>query len=80
MTDRSEQPYGEIARLARKAEEAYEAMYEASRHGVRDHYEDAMRYLAWAIELAESAGLAEEAAKLKARKDHVYNVYTHQFR
>ena len=70
----------EIARLEQLAEAAYTQMYDAPRHGARDCYEDASSFLAQAIALATHNGLTATAERLKARKEHIYNVYTHQFR
>lgn len=70
----------EIARLEALAEAAYDEMYEASRHRAKECYEDAMGYLAEAIALAEKARLRHMVSRLKARRDHIYNVYNHQFR
>ena len=70
----------EIAQLERLAEAAYEEMYDAQRYRVKECFQDASGYLAEAIELAERDGLTEVATRLKARKEHIYNVYTHQFR
>ena len=39
-----------------------------------------MKYLADAIRLAEQKHLIEACERLKARKQHIYDVYTHQFR
>jgi hypothetical protein len=73
-------PRREIARLERLAEDAYTAMYDAPRYGVRDCYDDAQSFLSRAIALAERHRLHEEVSRLKRRKDHIYNVYDHQFR
>ena len=70
----------EIAKFEQLAEDAYSKMYDAPRHSVRDCYEDAMEYLADAIKLAEQKHLIEACERLKARKQHIYDVYTHQFR
>jgi hypothetical protein len=70
----------EIARLERLAEAAYTRMYDAPSHLVHDCYEDAMLNFGQAIELAEKVGMNDIALRLEKRKDHVYNVYTHQFR
>ena len=70
----------EIARLEQLAEAAYTRMYEAPRHLIRDCYEDAGRYLAQAIAIAERDGLSDVAKRLKERKEHFYDIYSHQFR
>ena len=70
----------EIARLEALAEAANDEMYDASRHRAKECYEDAMSFLAEAIALAEKVRLRRVAARLKARRDHIYNVYNHQFR
>jgi len=68
----------EMQAFERAAEEAYEAMYDARRP--KDCYEDAMSAFYKAIEAAKKAGLQGEADRLSRRRDHVRNVYTHQFR
>jgi len=70
----------EIARREALAEAAYDEMYDASRHRVKECYEDAMGYLMEAIALAEKARLSRTAARLRARKEHIRNVYNDQFR
>ena len=70
----------EIARLEKLAEAAYTKMYEAPQFMVRECYENATRYLAEAIVVAEREGLKDVTKRLKERKDHIYNVYSHQFR
>ena len=73
-------PADEIAKLEQLAEDAYTKMYDAPRNRVRECYEDAMQYLAEAIRAAERDHLVEAAERLKTRKQHIYDVYTHQFR
>jgi hypothetical protein len=70
----------EIARLEKLAEAAYTKMYDAPQFMVRECYENATRYLREAIAVAEQDGLKDVAKRLKERKDHIYNVYSHQFR
>ena len=70
----------EIAKFEQLAEDAYTKMYDAPRNRARECYEDAMKYLADAIKVAERDHLAEAIERLKARKQHIYDVYTHQFR
>jgi hypothetical protein len=62
------------------AEAAYDAMYEARLHGARLRYDEAQRHFDQAIEAASRAGLHEEAARLKRRRDHVARIYNSQFR
>jgi hypothetical protein len=64
----------------KRAEAAYDAMYEASPRAAKDCCDDARGFLAEAIELAKRAGLADEAARLTARRDHIVGVYNSQFR
>jgi hypothetical protein len=64
----------------RRAEAAYDAMYEASPRSAKDCCDDARGFLAEAIDLAKRAGLADEAARLTARCDHIISVYNSQFR
>jgi hypothetical protein len=64
----------------KRAEAAYDAMYEASPRAAKDCFDDARGFLAEAIELAKRAGLADEAARLTTRCDHIVGVYNSQFR
>jgi hypothetical protein len=64
----------------RRAEAAYAAMYDAPDHDQKDLKDDALFYLARAIEAAETLNLAEDAARLKARVDNIMGVYNSQFR
>ncbi len=68
----------DLERYEKLAEAAYDEMYEARRP--HDCYEDAMLHFLRAIELAHQLGRAADAERLARRKEHVYNVYTHQFR
>jgi hypothetical protein len=70
----------EVAKFEKLAEDAYTKMYDAPRSRVKECYEDAMEFLAEAIKLAERDKLAAAVDRLKARKRHIYDVYTHQFR
>jgi hypothetical protein len=70
----------EITRLEKLAEAAYTKMYDAPQFMVRECYENATRYLGEAIAIAEREGLKDAIKRLKERKDHIHNVYSHQFR
>jgi len=70
----------EMKNKEKLAEAAYDAMYEASPRSAKDCFDDARGFLAEAIELAKRAGLADEAARLTARCDHIVSVYNSQFR
>lgn len=70
----------EIARLEQAAEASYTAMYDAEPHNVKDCYEDASASLSQAVQLALKANLPDVAERLKARAEHIRNVYNHQFR
>ena len=70
----------DMVRLEALAEAAYDAMYEARLHGAKDRYEEARAHFDHAIEAAHRAGLHDEAARLKRRRDHVSRVYNSQFR
>jgi hypothetical protein len=70
----------EIAETEKLAEAAYEAMYDAKPHLVKDCFDDAQAYLTQAIALAEQAGLDDEVGRLTARREHIINVYVNQFR
>jgi hypothetical protein len=72
-----------IASLARSkqfAEQAYDDMYEAhSPSQARGLYSDAKEAFHDAIRLARELGLADEAAALSSRLDHIKAVYRSQF-
>lgn len=69
-----------MAEVEALAEAAYEAMYEARPHRVKDFYEDAMGYLAQAAEAAERAGSDTDVERLMRRRSHIREVYNRQFR
>jgi len=71
------EPWRESERMA---EAAYAAMYEAPPRSVKDCCDDARRHFGKAIEAAERAGAADEAARLKRRLSEVAAVYARQFR
>jgi hypothetical protein len=73
-------PRAAIARLEAAAEAAYDAMYYAERYSIRECYDDAFINLMHAIRIAERRGMRDIAERLKARQDHIYHVYDHQFR
>ncbi len=68
----------DLEKYEKLAEAAYDEMYDARRP--HDCYEDAMLYFLRAIELAQQLGRAADVERLSRRQEHVYNVYTHQFR
>jgi hypothetical protein len=70
----------EMKENERLAEAAYDAMYEARPSAAKDSFDDACGFFAKAIDLAKRAGLADEAARLTARRDHIVSVYDSQFR
>ena len=70
----------ELKNREKRAEAAYDAMYEASPRSAKDCCDDARGFLAEAIDLAKRAGLADEAVRLTARRDHIVSVYNSQFR
>jgi hypothetical protein len=70
----------EMQRNEKLAEAAYDAMYEASPSAAKDCFDDARGFFAKAIGIAMRAGLADEAERLIARRDHVVSVYDSQFR
>ena len=69
-----------MAEYEQKAESAYSQMYDAQPWDEKDLKDDALFYLARAIEVAEALGLADDAARLKARVDNIMGVYNSQFR
>lgn len=70
----------DIAVLEAVAERAYDEMYDASSYRVKECYEDASTSLSEAIDLAARAKLTRIAERLTARREHIANVYNHQFR
>ena len=69
-----------MAEYETRAETAYSAMYDAPDYDQKDLKDDALFYLARAIEVAEALGLEGEAARLKSRVDNIMGVYNSQFR
>ena len=71
----------DLARYEAAAEAAYDAMYDPKdRYHAKELRDDALGALLSAIDIAKFLGLAEEAARLEKRYDHIYAVYAHQFR
>jgi hypothetical protein len=63
-----------------RAENAYSAMYDAQPWDEKDLKDDALFYLARAIEVAEALGLDDDTSRLRARVDNIMGVYNSQFR
>ena len=76
----SEDDIGEVEKLERLAEAAYEAMHGARRHNVKDCFEDAVGYFAQAIDAARLARQVTTVNRLTLRREHVVKVYNSQFR
>lgn len=70
----------DISRLEALAEEAYEAMYDARPPQAKAYYEDAMLHLGLALAVAERTDDLAAFERLTLRRDHIRNVYEHQFR
>jgi hypothetical protein len=67
--------------LEAEAEDAYGRMYDdAGDTAAAGHYSNAKDYLADAIGLSRRIGKLETTEKLKARLDHIKNVFRSQFR
>jgi hypothetical protein len=64
----------------KRAEAAYDAMYDASSSMAKDCFDDARSSFAKAIDLAKRAGLEDEVTRLTTRRDHIVSVYNSQFR
>lgn len=63
------------------AEAAYDKMYDAKYYyEARECYDEAFQCLQEAIKIARARKMDKEVARLTARQDHIYNVYSHQFR
>jgi len=69
-----------LAEYEQKAETAYAQMYDAQPWDEKDLKDDALFYLARAIEVADALGLEQDAARLKARVDNIMGVYDSQLR
>ena len=70
-----------VRELEARAEAAYAAMHDARLPGVaKDFRDDAYGFLHRAARMAEALGLAEDAARLEARIDHIRAVWNDQFR
>jgi hypothetical protein len=69
-----------IARYEKRAEAAYEAMYDARPPAAKDCYEDARLCLTRAIDMARQANLTDDVARLTARRKEITEVYNRQFR
>jgi hypothetical protein len=69
-----------MAEWEARAEAAYAAMYDAPDREQKDLKDDALFCLARAVEIAETLGLAEDAARLKARQTNIMGVWNSQFR
>ena len=69
-----------MADYERRAETAYSQMYDAELWNEKDLKDDALFFLARAIEVAEALGLEDDTARLKARVDNILGVYSSQFR
>ena len=66
--------------LEAAAEQAYDRMYDAaSNTTAADHYSNTKDYLTDAIGLSRRIGELERTEKLKARLDHIKNVFRWQF-
>lgn len=80
MDDRAEPTLELMRNYEQKAEAAYAAMYDAPSWDEKDLKDDALFFLARAIEVADALGLADDAARLKARVENIMGVYNSQFR
>ncbi len=70
-------PQEQLEFLEKKAEEAYDQMYDSS-HPMTE-YSDCKDYLRDAIGLARELGLAEKTQQLEERLAHIKAVYRSQF-
>jgi hypothetical protein len=69
-----------MAEYESRAEAAYSAMYDAPSWDEKELKDDALFYLARAIDVAELLGLAEETERLNDRVANIMGVYNSQFR
>jgi hypothetical protein len=80
MDDEREEQLKQLEHLKAMGEKAYDDMYEAhSSSGATACYSDAKECFYDAIGLAKRLGLAEEAAALDKRLDHIKAVFRGQF-
>jgi hypothetical protein len=70
----------EMKENEKRAEAAYDAVYEASPSAAKDCFDDTRGFFGKAIDLAKRAGLADEMARMSARCNHIVSVYDSQFR
>ena len=63
-----------------KAETACSAMYDPQPWDEKDLKDDALFFLARAIEVADALGLEDDAGRLRARVDNIMGVDNSQFR
>lgn len=68
----------QLRQHAERAEQAYGRMYESS--CPKDERDDALGYLSQAIRLADSLGLSDIESVMKARYEHIDEVFNAQFR
>jgi hypothetical protein len=65
----------------RLGEAGYDRMYDAHNYrDAKDAYDDAREGLFRAMRLAEALGRGDDHARLRARLEHVINVWSSQFR
>lgn len=80
MTSKAAPTKESMLDFEQKAESAYAEMYDAEPWNQKDLKDDALSFLARAIDVAEALGLEEDAARLRARVDNIVRVYDSQFR
>ena len=69
-----------LAHLKKLGEKAYDEMYEVHNFGSASAcYSDAKEFFRDAIGLADELGMADEAAALEKRLDHIRQVFRKQF-
>jgi hypothetical protein len=64
----------------KRAEAAYDALYESMPERAKGCFDDARRYFATAVDIAKRAGREDEVTRLTARLNHIVSVYNSQFR
>jgi hypothetical protein len=81
MTESHEQKLARLARLKTEAEAAYDKMYNVhTDNDTRLQFDLAEEMLIQASRLATELGMEDESKSLRARCQHIRNVYRHQFR
>jgi hypothetical protein len=81
MSETREEKLARLARLKTEAEAAYDKMYNVyTDNDTRLQFDLAEEMLIQASRLATELGMEDESNAIRARCQHIRNVYRHQFR